>query len=122
MKGDSDYWLGELEQNLSGKSLQSFQSLRDFDDTYEDVKDKLIAWYRDEEESRINKCKKKFKSAKPKKSKSLYLFATRLETIYKTAYPNQDPEMSNILSDQFKAFVSRKAKDAIKYQAMISIQ
>ena len=63
------------------ESLYSLESLRDFDDTYEDVKDKLIAWYRDEEESRINKCKK-FKNAKPKKSESLYLFATRLETIY----------------------------------------
>ena len=82
------------------------------------LKDKLIAWYKDEEESRINKCKKKFKNEKLKKGKSLYLFTTRLVTIYKTAYPNQDPEMSNILSDQFKTCVSRKAKGAIKDHAI----
>lgn len=35
-KGRKYFWIGELEKQLTGKTLKGFRALRDFEDTYEE--------------------------------------------------------------------------------------
>lgn len=46
-RGQNYLWLGELERNLKGKTLEGFKLSRNYDDTYKEAKAKLLAWYRD---------------------------------------------------------------------------
>ena len=41
-EGNKDFCIGELEGNLKGKTLQTFVSLRDYADGYDEVKSKLL--------------------------------------------------------------------------------
>lgn len=117
-KGDKDFWIGELERHLGGKTLECFRSIRDFSDTYEDVKSKLMAWYKDESQLRKSKNRQKFKNARPKQGETLFLFSSRLETLFKLAYPKHNIQQSNTLIDQFQASISKSAKDIVRAQIL----
>lgn len=117
-KGDKDFWIGELEKHLGGKTLECFKSIRDFSDTYEDVKAKLMTWYKDESQLRKSRNRQKFKNARPKQGETLFLFSSRLETLFKLAYPKHNIQQSNTLIDQFQASISRSAKDIIRAQIL----
>ena len=96
-KGKKYLWINELECHLSGRVLEAFQSLHQFGDGYDEVKGKLLSWYKDEKEIRKAKARKKFETARPKPKESLYIFGNRLETLYKIAYPKNNPDSSNTL-------------------------
>ena len=112
-KGKSYLWTSELERHLKGQTLRNFKLLRDFDDDYEDVKMKLIRWYRDEREIRKAHAKRKFENAKPVPNESFYTFSSRLEKLYKQAYPKHDIERSSTLIQTFKRGVSKQLRSII---------
>ena len=117
-KGDREFWIGELERHLNGKTLESFKSLRNFNYTYETMKGKFLAWYKGENELRKNKYKKKFRNVQIKHGESLFLFSNRLETIFKLAYPKHNVQSSRSLVDQFQSSVPKSVKEMIKTQVL----
>lgn len=115
-KGDKDFWIGELERHLCGKTLENFKALKCYGDSYEVVKKKLISWYKDEKELRKNKYREKFKRAKPKSGETLFMFSNRLEGLFKLAYSKLNVETSNTLMAQFQASVSKRNRELIRTQ------
>ena len=77
VKGGNQYWISELEAHLKGEILDTFEFVRDYDDEYDDVKYKLMKWYRNNADRRKRQSEKKFKNARPKEKESLYIFSIR---------------------------------------------
>ena len=101
LKGDSTYWLVELEKHLSGKSLKALQSLKSKRDTYKTLKKKLVSWdLFDTKDLQKKKSRDNFASIKYVPKEELYLFVCRLETQYKLAYPKHDSEKSSSLRER----------------------
>ena len=118
IRGGDQYWINELEEHLEGRILENFKLLRDYDDEYTDVKYKLTKWYKDNAEIRKRRRRKKFVNAKQKERESLYIFSIRLQSLFKTAYSNKNPEKSTTLIKQFKQAISRSAREMINTQIM----
>ena len=112
-KGRKYLWIGELERQLKGKTLHGFKAIRDFDDSYEEMKAKFMKWYAADRELRKNKAKLKFKNAKPKSGETLFLYSTRLEGLYKKGYSSQKVDTSKTLMDQFKRTAQKQSKTEI---------
>ena len=53
-----------------------------------------------------------------KRGESYFLYSTRLEKLYKMAYPRHDPNKSKTLVKQYKASVSNSMKQIISSQSM----
>ena len=51
-RGGSYLWVKQLERQLTGRMLEGFRMLRQAGDSYEEVRDKLLAWYEGEKELR----------------------------------------------------------------------
>jgi hypothetical protein len=117
-KGHQYLWIGELERHLQGKTLEEFKSVRSFDDSYNEVKKKLINLYKDNNEIRKAKARMKFENARPKQGESLYMFSTRLENLFKLAFPKHKVTTSNTLVNQFKNAISKPVRETIKSQIM----
>ena len=101
IKGQKHYWIQELESKLSGQLLKAFKTFKDHRDTYENVKDKLVAWFGDMEDIRKEKAKAKFRTMRREENESLYLFSSTIEQQFKLAYPNKDIQESKTLSKKF---------------------
>ena len=112
-KGKSYLWTSELERHLKGQTLRNFKLLRDFDDEYEDVKVKLMRWYKDEKGIRKANAKRKFENAKPVANESFFTYSSRLEKLYKQAYPKHDVERSSTLIQTFKRGVSKQLRNIL---------
>lgn len=117
-RGKRYLWINELERHLTGRVLEALQSLHQFGDNYEEVREKLMLWYNDESEIRRARARKKFESARPKPKESLYIFSNRLETLYKIAYPRHNSDVSNTLIHQFKASVCKGMRSIINSQVL----
>lgn len=117
-KGEKSLWIGELERHLSGKTLDAFRTVRDEDDTYKALKRKLIEWYDDLKDMRKKINRNKFKNANYKPGESLYLYSTRLEKIYKIAYPNHDTNISKTLQEKYVSSLPRSSRKMISSQMM----
>ena len=46
LRGDRSFWIDELESRLTGETLNAFGAMKDVEDTYDKLKDKLIDWYK----------------------------------------------------------------------------
>lgn len=117
-KGRNYLWKTELEKNISGNLLNAFNILNDFDDDYYEMKTKLVEWYNDERESRKNKAKSRFENTTMKKGETVFMYSKRLEVLFKTAFPKQNIEHSNILIQKFKSTVSRGMRVIINNQIL----
>ena len=117
-RGRKYLWIPELERHLTGRILEGFHSLRDYDDSYEEMKDKLIRWYKDSKHTRRSKAHKKFENARMKPRESLYLFATRLESLFKSAFPTHRIQKSKTLSNQFIDNIPKSIKQDINSQIL----
>lgn len=115
-RGDRDFWIGEMEDHLSGKMLDGFKSLRTFKDTYESIKGKMITWFKDDADIRKSMSRKKFQKAKPKSGESLFLYSTRLESLFRLSFPKHTVATSNTLINQFQNSISRSTRDMLKSQ------
>lgn len=117
-KGKKYLWLNELEDHLAGKTLEGFQSIRDFEDDYDDAKAKFIQWHTDENEKWKKKARSKFTSVRPRRGESLHMYCTRIEALFKRAYPKHDIEYSTTLIEQCKNSVNSEFRAIIKDQIL----
>ena len=109
IKGDETYWIDELETRLSGELLKVFKGQRNRDD-YDVIKSKLLTWYDDTKDLRKSQAKLEFDKIKMLKEESLFLYSSRIESIYSRAHPRKDPETSSLLKDKFIATVPKEAR------------
>ena len=100
LKGDSLYWIPELEKHLSGAPLKALKSLKSRRDNYKQLKKKLIEWDRETKGTRKKKARNSFHSIKYEKKEDFFLFCNRLETQFGHAYPNKDAQYSSTLRDK----------------------
>ena len=117
-KGEKYLWIGELKKHLSGRTLTGFQSVYQVNDSYKGLKSKLLDWYKEETDIRRARAKKKFENAKCKKDESLYVFSTRLENLFKLAFPKKSHEYSQTLIYQFKHSVPKGMREIINAQVL----
>ena len=117
-RGDKSLWIGELGNHLTGRALDCFKSVRQFEDDYKDVKEKMIHWFNDEKEARKGRARKQFEKAKPRKNESMYMFCNRLETLYKVAYPKHKTETSKTLISKFKSASDKTLRNMINSQSL----
>ena len=103
------YWIDELESHLEGKALEAFQSQKDEDDSYSDIKRKLLEWDKNMIEIRKSQNKKRFKSVEMKESESLYLYSCRLERLYKNAYQGRTDEKKKKLIDKYISTIPKSS-------------
>ena len=82
------------------------------------MKSKLIKWYKDSKEMKRNKAKKKFENAKIKPKESLFLFSTRLEHLFKTAFPTHRIQESKTITSRFLGSIPKTVRNEIKAQMM----
>ena len=117
-KGDSRFWIGELERKLSGKMLEAMKSMRNPRDSYELVKEKLLKWYKDSKYLRKKKYRSDFEKSNYAKRESLYLYSTRLENLYSLAYPKHIIKSSMMLREKFLKTIPNHSKRVIASQIM----
>ena len=73
IKGDSRYWIRELEGQLSGELLEAFKHFRQCKDTYHKLKRKILEWHENMEEFRKKDHKREFENYQMKKGETLFL-------------------------------------------------
>jgi len=117
-KGEKYLWIGELKDHLNGRMLEVFNSVRQVDDSYEDIKIKLVAWYNDEKDIREDRAKVRFEKAKKKNSENALMFSNNLLAMFKLAYPDKNYKKSNILINKLKSCLSAGLRNAINSQMM----
>ena len=115
-KGANRFWIGELEALLSGSTLRAFRSVRSVDDSWASLKKKLIKWYNYEKESRQNKHRIKFQSVQYESDESIFLFATKLERMFRVAFPKKMVSYSKTLREKFISVLP------VQYASMINNQ
>jgi hypothetical protein len=117
-KGDRVWWIGELEKSLTGKMFEAFKVMRDRDDTYEAVKEKLLIWFKNSKDLRKKKDRDRFRNMQYNMGESLYLYSSRLEKQYKVAFPKHTVQTSKSLQDRFVTSLPKKIKEQVKSQIM----
>lgn len=118
IRGDSYAWIGVLEGKLSGQILKAFKSMRDVEDSYTIVKDKLLLWFEDMKELRKRKSRRAFGKATFERGESLYLYSNKLERLYRVAYPKHKVEHSSMLRDKFISTIPRRFRSDMSSQVM----
>lgn len=117
-KGDRDLWIGQLELHLTGKVLDAMKAVRDADDSYEKVRDKLLEWYGNMKDLRKKKNRSNYEKAQFIKGESLYLYSTRLERLYKLAFPNHIIKNSKSIQEKFQSSIPKSARSLLSSQIM----
>lgn len=117
-KGNKDFWLGELETLLKGKCLKNFQSIRECHEDYDEVKDKLMSWFKEYKHKRKEGARNKFKNSKIKSGETLFMFSTRVETLFKLAYPKHPIGNSSTLVYQFINAVPKTVRELFRSKLM----
>ena len=117
-KGDRSLWIGELERHLSGKVLEALRAVRDVDDSYERVKDKLLEWYNNMKDLRKKKNRSRYEQAQFIPGESLYLYSSRLEKLYRVAHPNHNVKTSKSIQEKLQASIPKSARILLSSQIM----
>jgi hypothetical protein len=118
IRGDKDSWIGELETHLQDKTLKAYRSLRDVQDTYDEIKRKLCEWWKDMEEQRREKSKVAFKKARCEPAESMFLYSSRLERLFRRAYPKRNIALSRDLREKFRDSVPKSFRKQLASQIM----
>ena len=113
-KGDSTTWMDELERNLTGKMLEGVRSLRRPNDNYEELKKKLLDWYKDDGEIRKSYAINQFNNAKMKPNESLYLYSSRLMRAFELAHPRRSTDESRKLLNKYISSVDENTRKIIE--------
>ena len=100
VRGDKKFWIGELESRLGGRTLKAFRTVKLPDDSWKSLRKKLVRWYSSDKRSRTRRYRVMFDQAKHEKGESMFLLATRVEKLFKTAFPDKTVETSQTLSDK----------------------
>ena len=101
IKGDSIFWVAELEKHLTGKTLKAFLSLKDRKDTYKSLKKKMIKWDEETKEQRKRNARQKFFDMRYRDGEDLFLYSNRLEKQFRLAFPKHTAEKSSTLREKY---------------------
>ena len=115
-RGSEDFWASELESHLEGTILNTYQHLKDQDDDYYDIKDKLVEYYQEDAYQRKRRYKRKFRKARPESGESLYLFSIRLAKIFRLLYPKKFDKNTKKLVRQFKRVIPNADRESLDVQ------
>lgn len=113
-RGEEEFWVDELERQLTGELLAVFKIMKAHDDSYREVKEKLLDHYKELRESRKNKRRAVFRSMTYNKGETVYLYSARLEKQFKIAYPNHDVKNSKTLQTKFVESLPKKVRAPLK--------
>ena len=116
LKGGTEGCLDELENYLTGETIEVYKTMKDVGDSYETLKEKMLAWHADMKDSRKKKAKSQFEKACFDKSDTLYLFSTKLEKLFRRAYPHNNVEKSIILREKFAKAIPKSDKKKLLAQ------
>lgn len=116
-KGERDSWVAELERHLEGKTLNKFLAIRD-NDSYDVTKKKLIEWYNDMKEIRQEDNKIKFRNATIDENEDMNSFGTRLERLFKLAYPLRNVNSNRGLQDKYISAIPKSFSDILEGKLM----
>ena len=111
--GHKNYWVKELEKFLDGDIKNVYLSVRKPRTTYKEIKEMLSEWYIDTRRHRISTKRIQFEQATRKHGEDLSVFAVRLESLAKEAYPRQDMTHSRELREKFLSAIPSKANKFI---------
>lgn len=117
-KGRKYLWISELKEHLSGRMLEVFNSIRQIDDSYDEVKCKLTKWYNEEKEIREDRARIKFERARKKESENALMFSNSLLALFRMAYPGKNHRNSTVLINKLKSCLSVNLRNAINFQMM----
>lgn len=118
IRGNRDDWVGELECHLQGKTLSAFKAMKDVEDSFDCIKGKLVDWYDGMKDVREERYKANFKNATRDSDESMNLYATRLQRLFKLAYPLRDPEVNRTLQEKYASTVPKKFRKMLDSQIM----
>ena len=113
IKGDKSYWISELSQYLEGDILDACKMFEKSQSDYKKFRNKLIKWYNETKEVRREQLKSSFLNAKRKEGESLYLYSTRLEHLYRVAFPKRNCKYSETLVTKLKESLPAKIKNSL---------
>lgn len=99
--GSSDRWMSELGRFLIGDLVGVFDALRGPNDTYAEVKSKLLRWFNESRLNRRSATVVKFKQACREVHETLYVYGVRLEKLFRLAYPRKHVETSRTLQRRY---------------------
>ena len=117
-RGRKYFWLNQLKKYLTGRTLESFISIRQNEDEYSKVKRKLLRWYEDEKEIRRRRSKKKFDSIRMKEKETLMMYSNRILAAFKRAYPKKKYETSFTLIKKFQKTVPSTIRNKLDSHIM----
>ena len=101
LRGESDTWVTELEKYLTGDCLKAFLGMNDLNESYESVKRSLLAWYDRRHELRKERVREQFNNITYEKGEGLFMYSTRIQKLFRRAYPKAKVETSTILIKKF---------------------
>lgn len=118
LRGNTSYWIGELETYLPGETLKTFETLRNFDDDYDTVKEKLLSWFKTFKRDRREIAKNKFTNARRKPGETFYMFSIRMENLFKLAYPDKDTEYNAKLINHYTSVLPGTIRELLRSKIM----
>lgn len=113
-RGSDSKWIPELGRYLVGDMYQAFVAHKSHEDSYSQVKNKLRKWYRESKSRRQAGSKAMFGRATMGVDESVRLFASRLENLFRQAFPRASVESSRTLLDKFLKSIPRKYRKQVK--------
>lgn len=113
-KGSESLWVAELGRYLAGDMYQAYISHKSPDDSYLEVKTKLLKWYSESKSRREAGSKARFSRASMGGDESVRLYAARLENLFRRAFPGGKVESSKTLLDKFLKSIPRKYRKQVK--------
>ena len=115
-RGGKSFWLSELETRLNGHTLETFKAMKDASDDYDEMKSKLVDWFTEEKINRKVKARKSFRNIRLKRGESLIVYASRVQSLFKQAYPNKDTMYSGTLINKLRDTIPKIAQTKLDPQ------
>lgn len=114
VRGSRQSWIDELETRLSGDTLFAFQAVQVLADTYSEARKQLLEWYDDQKVYRKKMNRKNFENAKHTKNESMFLLATRLEKLFRVAFPHKCVDRSSTLQEKFLSIIPHQCGEMME--------
>ena len=102
-KRQKDLWTAELGRVLKGEALQVYQACGGADQRYRYMKKRLEDWYATAKVRDSSSRKAQYENARPNEGEAFSVFATRLEHLYRKAYPHRSMDGKDLRRKLLKA-------------------
>ena len=111
---DEDGFVPELGRNLTGEAHNVYYAVRGPNDSYRDVKSKMLKWFEESKSLRKSNKFNVFKDAVMTDNESLYVYGARLEKLFRAAFPRKIVERSETLRQKYICSVPRIFRQQIE--------